>query len=84
MKKRYILVLIFLIQSFTFENSKAQYIPIQIYDLIVVTDSLNEDYLFFRIQESPPNIRNQISYQNNLLKKVFQYQIQHSVDKYFF
>tara|TARA_R110002124_G_scaffold277449_5_gene448885 strand:- start:3803 stop:5185 length:1383 start_codon:yes stop_codon:yes gene_type:complete len=55
MKKRYILVLIFLIQSFTFENSKAQYIPIQIYDLIVVTDSLNEDYLFFRIQEDLKN-----------------------------
>lgn len=45
------LVFFFFLLSSLISEVASQYLPIQIYDLNVVTDSLNNDYLFFRIFE---------------------------------
>lgn len=71
-------VLISIIFISVFINAKvfAQYIPIQIYDLKVLTDSLNEDYLFFRIQE---DLKNSDYYR----RKIYQLNVEKEEEKLF-
>jgi len=54
MRNPFLFCLIILVGMIS-ERVNGQYVPIQIYDLKVITDSLNEDYLFYRIQEDRQN-----------------------------